>query len=102
MGHYCTGGYRPIRFTAIFLSFPVTSLLRRGLLDRDGSYVGITRGYLTSDKELAGAVKMDTFYLALSAGIRPLNSSKLFRKWMESHFGRNVVEVGVALYVLYP
>lgn len=66
-------------------------------MDRHGFRVGVARGYLSSDAELVGAVKMDDLYLALSDGIRPLNSSKLFRKWMESHFGRTVKEVGVAI-----
>lgn len=66
-------------------------------MDRFGSPVGVACGYLSSDAELAGGVKMDGFYLAVSDGIRPLNSSKLFRKWMESHFGREVMEVGVVL-----
>ena len=36
---------------------------------------------------------MEDFAIALSNGIRPLNNSKLFRKWMEAHFGRDVLEV---------
>lgn len=74
----------------------MTSILRTGLLDKHGSEVGVTRGFLTSDSQLAGAVKMKSFYLALSNSIHPLNSSKLFRKWMESHYGRDIREVGVA------
>ena len=37
---------------------------------------------------------MNDFAIAVSSGIRPLNNSKLFRKWMEAHFGRDVLEVG--------
>ena len=74
----------------------VTSILGRGLVDQHGTHVGVTRGYLTSDTTLAGGVRMETFFLALSDGIRPLNSSRRFRKWMDSHFGREVLEVGVA------
>jgi len=40
---------------------------------------------------------MDTFYIALSDAIKPLNTSKLFRKWMDLHFSRKVVEVGILL-----
>ena len=87
--------------TALAMKYPlppplVSSILRSGLLDRFGSPVGVACGYLSSDTELAGGVRMGNFYLAVSDGIRPLNSSKLFRKWMESHFGREVMEVGVA------
>ena len=53
----------------------------------------MTRGYLTSDRSLVGAVKMEDFVIAVSNGIRPLNNSKLFRKWMEANFGRDVLEV---------
>ena len=73
----------------------MTSILKEGLLDKHGSRVSVARGFLTSDSQLAGAVKMKSFFLALSPSIHPLNSSKLFRKWMESHYGRNVTEVGV-------
>lgn len=65
-------------------------------MDRHGTRVRVARGYLTSDGQLAGVVRMEGFYLALSNGIHPLNSSKLFRKWMESHYGRHIREVGVA------
>lgn len=96
---HCTASC--VVYSVVFLP-PVTSILRRGLSDRAGAYVGVTRGFLTSDKNLAGVVRMGRFYLALSDGIRPLNSSKRFRKWMEAHFGKEVVEVGVAFIVLYP
>lgn len=75
----------------------MTSILRVGLQDKHGAQVRVARGFLTSDSQLAGAVKMKDFFLALSAGIHPLNSSKLFRKWMESHYGRSIREVGVAI-----
>lgn len=73
--------------------FAVSSVLRTGLLDRNGTRVRVARGFLTSDGQLAGAVKMKNYYIALSNGIRPLNSSKFFRKWMETRLGRAVLEV---------
>lgn len=76
-------------------------MLKTGLFDRHGSRVSVTRGFLTSDIQLAGAVKIKTFYLALSGGIHPLNSSKLFRRWMESHYGKDVLEVGVTLFCIH-
>ena len=80
-----------------FILCAVSALLKVGLVDRHGHHANVTRGYLTSDGEVVGVVKMEGFHLAVSNGIHPLNSSKLFRKWMESHYGKAVVEVGVAL-----
>ncbi len=91
------------KFSAVMLSpRAVSAILKAGLADRHGHRVNVTRGYLTSDGELVGVVKMESFYVALSDGIRPLNSSKLFRKWMESHYGKDILEVGVAsIYAVY-
>ena len=71
----------------------MSSVLRSGLVDLHGSPVSVARGFLTSDNKLFTGVKMRTFFIATSQGIRPLNSSKLFRKWMESRYGRSVLEV---------
>ena len=71
----------------------VTSILKNGLVDHHGKAVAVTRGFLTSEENLHGAILMDKFHIALSDGIRPLNTSKLFRKWMDTHFSRKVVEV---------
>ena len=80
---------------------PVSSILKVGLVDRHGHHVNVTRGYLTSDGEVVGVVKMESFYVAVSDGIRPLNSSKLFRKWLESHYGKAIAEVGGAYLLLH-
>ena len=80
----------------IYIKNTVSELIKRGFItDSSGRNVSVTRGYLTSDHSLVGAVKMEDFAIALSNGIRPLNNSKLFRKWMEAHFGRDVLEVHI-------
>lgn len=63
------------------------------LTDHHGNNVSVTEGYLTTDSKLVDGVKMVGLSLALSEGIRPTNTSKLLKKWMDSKFSRKVEEV---------
>ena len=71
----------------------VNDVLKNGLSDKYGTNISITRGFLTSDDTLVGAVKFEDFAVVLSEGIRLINNSRLLRKWMDSHFPNGVVEV---------
>lgn len=74
-----------------FLS--VDTVLKSGLSDNHGSNYSVTTGYFTSDGTLAGAVKFEDFAVVVCDAIRPINNSRLIRKWMDSHFPNGVLEV---------
>lgn len=51
----------------------------------------------TSDGGLVGAVRMKDMAVVTSPGIKPTNSTRHLRKWMELYFGRNISEVETVL-----
>ena len=63
------------------------------LSDRYGNVVSAVEGHLTTDSKLVGGVKVDDMGLVVGEGIRPSNTSKLLKKWMDSKFNRHVEEV---------
>lgn len=65
----------------------------RVLTDRHGNNVSVTEGYLTTDSSLVGGVLMDRMGLVISEGIKPSNTSKLLKKWMDTHLNNQVYEV---------
>lgn len=76
----------------------MSKLVTAGLLmDHHGNNVSVREGFLTTDDALVGGVKMDQVTLAISDGICPTNTSKLLRKWMDSHFSKRTDQVKVYL-----
>ena len=77
------------------------TLVEAGTLsDRYGNKVSVVEGHLTTDSKLVGGVKMDDMGLVVSGGIRPSNTSKLLKKWMDSKFNRHVEEVRALVHML--
>ena len=63
------------------------------LTDLHGNNVSVTEAYLTTDSKLVAGVLMERLGLAVSGGIKPTNTSKLLKRWMDSRFSRQVDEV---------
>lgn len=85
----------------IFSPASVSQLVASGILrDHHGSNISITQGFLTTDSKLAGGVNLVSFAIAVSDGICPTNTSKLLRRWMDSHFDKQIDEV-IGLVVNY-
>ncbi len=63
------------------------------MTDRHGNNVSVTEGYLTTDGSLVGGVSLERVGLAISDGIKPSNTSKLLRKWVDTHLNIQVYEV---------
>jgi len=68
-------------------------VLKGIIRDSEGRNISATRGFLTSNGNLLGAVKMADFAILTSDGFGLANNSGLIRRWSQIQFKRNISEV---------
>jgi hypothetical protein len=84
----------PVHAVQLSSDHHVSLVLKQGITDDSGERIPVTRGYLTNDSKVVGAVRMEHLMLVVGPSVTHNNSQQL-HTWMKSRFHGNLTAVEV-------
>ncbi|CAI8026125.1 N-acetylglucosamine-1-phosphotransferase subunits alpha/beta, partial [Geodia barretti] len=84
----------PVHVVQLPSDHHVSLVLKQGITDDSGERIPATRGYLTNDSKVVGAVRMEHLMLVEGSAVTHNNSQQL-HTWMKSCFHGNLTSVEV-------